>query len=63
LKADITKITRDKEAFVKEASVKENRLFALLEGVKIIWRDSELVNIINSEGIGQIPQLTGDYHV
>ena len=63
LKADITKITRDKEAFVKEASVKENRLFALLEGVKIIWRDSEFVNLINSEGIGQIPQLTGDYHV
>jgi ParB family chromosome partitioning protein len=63
LKTDITKITKDKEAFVKEASVKENRLFALLEGLKIIWQDSELVNLIHAEGIGPIPQLTGDYHV
>jgi len=63
LKADITKITKDKEAFVKEASVKENRLFALLEGLKVIWQDSELVSLINAEGIGPMPQLTGEYHV
>ena len=63
LKADITKITRDKEAFIKEASVKENRLFALLQGLKTIWQDSELVNLIHAEGIGPIPKLTGEYHV
>ena len=63
LKADITKITKDKEAFVKEASVKENRLFALLASLKTIWQDSELVDLIHSEGIGAIPQLTGEYHV
>ena len=63
LKADITKITRDKEAFVKEASVRENRLFALLQGLKAIWQDSELVNLIHAEGIGPMPKLTGEYHV
>ena len=63
LKADITKITRDKEAFVKEASVKENRLFALLEGLNTIWQDADLVNLIHTEGIGPIPQLTGEYNV
>jgi ParB family chromosome partitioning protein len=63
LKADITKITKDKEAFVKEATVKENRLFALLEGLKMIWQDSDLVTLIQAEGVGVIPQLTGEYHV
>jgi ParB family chromosome partitioning protein len=63
LKADITKITKDKKAFVKEASGKENRLFTLLEGLNTIWKDSELVNLIHAEGIGPIPQLTGEYHV
>jgi ParB family chromosome partitioning protein len=63
LKADITKVTRDKEAFVKEASVKENRLFSLLQGLNTIWQDSELVNLINAEGIGPMPKLTGEYHV
>lgn len=63
LKVDITKITRDKEAFVKEASVKENRLFALLQGLNTIWQDSELVNLINAKGIGPMPKLTGEYHV
>jgi ParB family chromosome partitioning protein len=63
LKADITKITRDKEAFIKEASVKENRLFALLEGLNTIWQDADLVSLIHAEGIGPIPQLTGEYNV
>jgi len=63
LKADITKITKDKEAFVREASMKENRLFTLLEGLKIIWQDSELVNLIHAKGIGPMPQLIGEYHV
>ena len=63
LKADITKIARDKEAFVKEASVKENRLFALLQGLKTIWQDSELVNLIHAEGVGPMPKSTGEYHV
>jgi ParB family chromosome partitioning protein len=63
LKTDIKKVTRDKEAFVKEASVKENRLFALLQGLNTIWQDSELVNLINAEGIGPMPKLTGEYHV
>lgn len=63
LKTDIKKVTRDKEAFVKEASVKENRLFSLLQGLNAIWQDSELVNLINAEGIGPMPKLTGEYHV
>ena len=63
LKTDITKITKNKEAFVKEASMKENRLFTLLAGLRDIWQDTELVNLIHAEGIGSMPQLTGEYHV
>ena len=63
LKADITKITRDKKAFVKEVSIKENRLFALLQSLTSLWKDSELVRLINAEGIGPKPKLTGEYHV
>jgi hypothetical protein len=43
--------------------MKENRLFTLLEGLKIIWKDSELVNLIHAKGIGPMPQLIGEYHV
>jgi len=63
LKADISKITKEKAAFVKEASLKENRLFVLLGGLKTLWQNSELVNLIHSEGIGPIPQLKGTYNV
>ena len=63
LKADISKITKEKAAFVKEASLKENRLFVLLGGLKTLWQNSELVNLIHSEGIGPIPKLKGKYHV
>lgn len=62
LKKDISNITKEKEAFVKEASLKENRLFMLLEGLKTLWQDSELVGLINSEGIGPKPELKGEYN-
>jgi len=63
LKADISKITKEKKAFVKEASLKENRLFVLLEGLKKLWQDPELIKLFHSEGVGPIPKLKGKYHV
>ncbi|MFC1783645.1 ParB/RepB/Spo0J family partition protein [Planctomycetota bacterium] len=63
LKYDIKKITKEKEAFVNEASVKENRLLSLFDRLNTLWKDKELVNILTSEGMGPIPNLKGDYNV
>jgi ParB family chromosome partitioning protein len=63
LKADITKITREKAAFVDEASVKENRLLVLLDGLSTLWSDEELSTLVASEGIGPIPAMKGVYNV
>jgi ParB family chromosome partitioning protein len=63
LKSDISAATKEKEAFVKEASFRENRLLMLLEGLKSLWADSGLAGLLMKEGIGPIPLLTGEYHV
>jgi ParB family chromosome partitioning protein len=63
LKDDITRITREKEAFVNETAFKENRLLALLDGVKTIFQNSEFVALLRSEGLEQQPMLKGEYHV
>lgn len=63
LKNDISRITKEKEAFVNEASLKENRLLLLWDGLKSLGEDQELARLILAEGIGSIPTLKGDYHV
>jgi ParB family chromosome partitioning protein len=63
LKTDITKLTREKEAFVNESSIKENRLLSLLDGLKALWRDKATAELITSEGIGPMPELKGTYNV
>ena len=63
LKADITKITKEKEAFVSETSLKENRLLSLLDGLSTLWADRTTADLLAAEGIEAIPKLKGIYHV
>ena len=63
LKRDIVKMTREKESFVNETEVKENRLLILVGGLNAIWQDEQAVELIKTEGIGLPPQLKGTYHV
>ena len=63
LKTDIKKVTKQKEAFVKEASLKENRLLVLLDDLRTLQGDQAFLDLTVSEGIGQIPALKGSYHV
>jgi ParB family chromosome partitioning protein len=63
LKQDINKMTREKEAFVREAEGKENRLLSLLYGLHIVWKDQKFIELIKSENIGPMPDLKGKYDV
>ncbi len=63
LKSDITRVTKEKTAFVDEATVKENRLLLLLDGLHTLWSDKELSGLMKSEGIGPMPKLKGAYDV
>lgn len=63
LKRDIVKITKEKEAFVNETEIKENRLLALLEGLRTIWQDEQALDLIQAENIGALPELKGTYNV
>jgi ParB family chromosome partitioning protein len=62
LKTDIKKITKEKEAFVNEASVKENRLIALVEGLNILFKNQQFVELASVHNLGQRPQLQGTYN-
>lgn len=63
LKRDIVKVTKEKESFVNETEIKENKLYVLLEGLKTIWLDGQAVELIQSEDIGSFPKLKGTYNV
>jgi hypothetical protein len=57
------KITKEKEAFVNETEIKENRLITLLEGLHVVCQDEQLIDLIDSEKIGHLPKLKGAYNV
>jgi hypothetical protein len=63
LKTDITKLTKEKEAFVNESSIKENRLLTLLDGLNTLWRDKTTAELMTSEEVGPVPELKGTYNV
>ena len=63
LKQDINRMTKEKEAFVREAEGKENRLLTLLYGLHTIWKDHKLIELIKSENLGPMPDLKGKYNV
>ena len=56
LKRDISKATTQKEGFVREAAVKENRLLALLDGLNALWKDAAFTALLN-EASKTFPEL------
>jgi ParB family chromosome partitioning protein len=63
LKRDIGSTTEEKEKFVREAEIKENRLLNLMDALKTLDEDKELMTIINEEKLAERPQLVGTYAV
>ena len=63
LKSDIARITKEKEAFVHEVGVKENRLVALLQDLHALWENESFVALVREEGLEQWPELKGTYTV
>ena len=46
---------------MREAQGKESKMFLLLDGVTALFRDAALVELLQAEGLGQSPALTGTY--
>jgi ParB family chromosome partitioning protein len=63
LKRDIIHITKEKEKFVREMSQKENRLFFLLGSVNMSCGDAAFMEILQSEKLAELPELSGTYNV
>jgi len=61
LKGDIAEATQAKESYVREAQEKETRLFALLDGLAVLWNDTGLLDLLRAEGMGDRPELAGTY--
>lgn len=57
LTKDITRITKEKEGFVREATVKENRLFTMLLALKTLSEDEQWRNLVTQAGISGPPAL------
>ncbi len=63
LRNDIARITREKEAFVREAGVKENRLLTLLQDLHQLRKSEAFGALARAEGLDQLPALNGAYTV
>ena len=63
LTEDIASTTQSKESYVREAQGKESKLFGLLDGLATLWKDSDLVQLVQSEQLDKRPALTGTYNV
>ena len=62
LKTDIANTTHTKESYVREAQDKETRLFALLDGLATLWKDTVLLEMLQGEGLSERPELAGTYN-
>ncbi len=61
LKSDIGRITKEKEAFVHEVSVKENRLIRLLQDLNALRQNDDFMTVLKAERLECMPQLKGTY--
>jgi len=61
LKRDLAKNYREKKSFVREASLKEGRLFSLIEGLKVLRATEGFIDLLKSEGLAEMPALQGVY--
>lgn len=63
LTKDITRITREKEGFVRETTTKENRLFTMLLALKTLSEDEQWRSLVTQAGIAEPPPLEGNYNI
>ena len=61
LQTDITRITKEKEGFVRETRTKENRLFTMLLALKTLAQDEHWRTLAREAGIADPPALEGTY--
>lgn len=61
LTKDISRITKEKEGFVRETTTKENRLFTMLNALKTLAEDEHWLTLANQAGISEPPALEGNY--
>ena len=48
---------------MREAQGKESKLFGLLDGLATLWKDSDLVQLVQSEQLDKRPALSGTYTI
>ena len=60
---DIASATQARDSYVREAQGKESRLFALLDGMAVLWKDVGLIQLLEAEGLSKQPELAGTYNV
>ena len=63
LRRDISKITREKEAFVYEAGQRENRLMRILVALQRFQKDPTFMGLLQAAELAEGPQLKGQYAV
>jgi ParB family chromosome partitioning protein len=63
LTQDITTATEAKDSFAREAQGKESRLYMLLDGLSVLWRDTAFMELLTVEKLDKRPELAGKYNV
>jgi len=61
LKRDITRITREKESFVHQAELRENRVTRLFMAVSELHSDPDFMGQLKREGLAELPELSRHY--
>jgi len=61
LKRDISRVTKEKQSYVKEAEHKENRLFMIVGALEKLMKAADFIELIRGEGLHELPQLAGSY--
>ena len=61
MKQDIAEATKAKASYVREAKGKESRFLTLLDGINTLWRDAELVSLLEAEKLHERPVLAGEF--
>lgn len=57
LRHDIAKVSREKNAFVREAGIKEGRVISLIDGLKTIYADKKCAELLRAEKLDEMPEL------
>jgi len=63
LTKDITRVTKEKEGFVRETTAKENRLFAMVIALQTLSEDEQWRSLLAEAGLSEQPHLEGNYNV